>query len=96
MFVFENRTDFFKFFKETYKTIKRISSNISFGSSPVFADTLEGSNDWMDTFIDFCKINNCLPDFINAHLACFNGGVIPNKIKFNERIDVKYFTESNI
>lgn len=72
MFGFENRTDFFKFYKETYKTIKRISSNISFGSSPVFADTLEGSNDWMDTFIDFCKINNCLPDFINAHFYPMN------------------------
>ena len=35
-------------------------------------------------------------DFVNAHLACFCGEAIPNKIKFNERLDVKYFTESNI
>jgi Beta-xylosidase len=67
MFGFENRYDFFDFYKETYNTIKKISSLISFGSSPVFSYTLAGSNDWIDTFMDYCKLNNCLPDFINMH-----------------------------
>lgn len=72
MFGFEDRNDFFNFYKETYKTIKKISPSIGFGSSPVFADTLAGSNDWIDTFINFCKLNNCLPDFINAHFYPMN------------------------
>lgn len=72
MFGFENRYDFFNFYKETYNTIKNINSCISFGSSPVFADTLAGSNDWLDTFMDFCKLNACLPDFINMHFYPMN------------------------
>lgn len=67
MFGFENRYDFFDFYKETYNTIKKVSSLISFGSSPVFSYTLAGSNDWIDTFMDYCKLNDCLPDFINMH-----------------------------
>jgi len=72
MFGFENRYDFFNFYKETYKTVKKISSSICFGSSPVFHDTLAGSNNWSDTFIDFCKSNDCLPDFINMHFYPMN------------------------
>lgn len=67
MFGFENRNDFLNFYKETYKSIKKISPYIYFGSSPVFADTMAGSNNWIDTFIDFCKLNDCFPDFINMH-----------------------------
>ncbi len=67
MFGFENRNDFFYFYKETYETIKKISPCIRFGSSPVFSDTIAGSNNWLDTFMDFCRTNECLPDFINMH-----------------------------
>lgn len=72
MFGFENRSDFFNFYKETYKTVKKISSSICFGSSPVFSDTLAGSNDWPDKFMDFCKSNDCLPDYINMHFYPMN------------------------
>lgn len=72
MFGFKNRNDFFDFYKETYKTIKNISPYICFGSSPVFADTIAGSNNWLDTFIDFCKVNDCFPDFINMHFYPMN------------------------
>lgn len=67
MFGFENRYDFFNFYKETYNTIKKVSPLISLGSSPVFSYTLVGSNDWIDTFMDYCKLNDCFPDFINMH-----------------------------
>ena len=72
MFGFENIKDFLNFYKETYNSVKNINSNINFGSSPVFSDTLKGSNDWFDTFIDFCKLNNCIPDFINMHFYPMN------------------------
>ncbi len=72
MFGFENRNDFFNFYKKTYETVKEINPHICFGSSPVFAETLTGSNNWLDTFMDFCKINNCLPDFINMHFYPMN------------------------
>ena len=72
MFGFENRNDFFNFYKETYKTVKNILPSICFGSSPVFVETLAGSNDWLDTFMDFCKSNDCLPDFINMHFYPMN------------------------
>lgn len=72
MFGFENRYDFFNFYKETYTAVKKINSSISFGSPPVFGSTLEGSNDWIDTFMNFCKLHNCSPDFINTHFYPMN------------------------
>ncbi|MDS0526320.1 helix-turn-helix domain-containing protein [Clostridium sp. SHJSY1] len=72
MFGFENPNDFFDFYNKTYKTVKGISKDILFGSSPVFSETLEGSNDWLDTFMNLCKENDCLPDFINMHFYPMN------------------------
>ncbi|MGV8979604.1 GH39 family glycosyl hydrolase [Clostridium sp.] len=72
MFGFENYNDFFIFYLETYKAIKDINSSIQFGSPPVFGPTLAGANDWMDKFIDFCKSNDCMPDFINTHFYPMN------------------------
>lgn len=72
MFGFENQDEFFYFYKETYKTIKDVNKNISFGSSPVFSDTLVSSNTWMDSFIEFCKLNNCIPDYITMHFYPMN------------------------
>ncbi|OOM52948.1 beta-xylosidase [Clostridium beijerinckii] len=67
MFGFENSNDFFILFKETFTSLKNIDPCINFGSSPVFSNTLAGSNDWMDTFMNFCKSNNCIPDFLTMH-----------------------------
>lgn len=72
MFGFEKHNDFFTFYLETYKAIKDINSSIQFGSPPVFDTTLAGVNDWMDKFIDFCKSNGCMPDFINTHFYPMN------------------------
>lgn len=72
MFGFENYNDFFIFYLETYRTIKDINSSIQFGSPPVFDTTLAGANDWMDKFMDFCKSNSCMPDFINTHFYPMN------------------------
>ncbi|MDS0527037.1 helix-turn-helix domain-containing protein [Clostridium sp. SHJSY1] len=76
MFGFENRYDFFNFYKETYNAVKKINPSISFGSPPVFGSTLEGSNDWIDTFMNFCELNDCSPNFINTHFYPMelNGG----------------------
>ncbi|WP_160675907.1 helix-turn-helix domain-containing protein [Clostridium sp. C8-1-8] len=72
MFGFEDRDDFFNFYKQTYTTVKRVNPNIRFGSSPVFSNTLMGSNNWLDNFMEFCKLNDCLPDFINMHFYPMN------------------------
>ncbi|MCR3758953.1 helix-turn-helix domain-containing protein [Clostridium felsineum] len=72
MFGFENKSDFFNFYKETYLAVKKVNSSISFGSSPVFGNTLEGSNNWIDSFITFCEINDCYPDFISTHFYPMN------------------------
>lgn len=67
MFGFENSNDFFNFYKQTFTAVKDINPYINFGSSPVFSNTLAGSNDWMDTFMNFCNTNDCLPDFLTTH-----------------------------
>ena len=92
MFGFEKRSNFFEFYKQTYITIKNINPKISFGSSPVFVETLEGSNDWFDTFINFCKLNQCIPDFINMHFYPMNlSGLDATTISKEEDIKIKRY-----
>ena len=95
MFGFEKYNDFFTFYLETYRAIKDINSSIQFGSPPVFGPTLAGVNDWMDKFIDFCRSNDCLPDFINTHfypmnLSFQNASIISMEKHINQKKYLAY------
>ncbi|MDO5518238.1 MAG: helix-turn-helix domain-containing protein, partial [Clostridium sp.] len=72
MFGFEDKDEFFNFYKETFKSVKEISPRIAFGSPPVFSDTMAGLNDWMDSFLEFCSTNCCMPDYLTMHFYPMN------------------------
>lgn len=65
-FGFDDKLDFFEFYRRTYKAIKNISSKLMVGSP----DLLPFSNDayeWDKEFLSYCLDNNCYPDFLNVH-----------------------------
>lgn len=67
MFGFADTREFFVFYKNTYETVKKVSSDITFGSpSLLYMDNL-GEPIWIKEFFQWTKKQNCFPDFINIH-----------------------------
>jgi xylan 1,4-beta-xylosidase len=66
MFAMSSQDVFYDFYKNTYDTVKSCHSEICFGSPSSYYLTLE-ENTWIMDFTNWCKENNCLPDFVNIH-----------------------------
>lgn len=66
MFGFESQSDYFYFYNITYNTVKACNPNITFGAPSVITTTIEDGT-WITAFLDYCKVNNCIPEFLNYH-----------------------------
>lgn len=66
LFGFENDTDFYELYKATYDTVKGIRRQLVFGS-PSLLLPYNINRVWLVNFINWCKDNNCVPDFMNIH-----------------------------
>lgn len=67
MFGFGDDALFFRFYKHTYDTVKRLCPEIQFGSpSMLYIENL-GNADWIYRFIGWCREQSCMPDFMNIH-----------------------------
>ncbi len=66
LFGFENDEDFYRLYLETYSTVKNINKAFRFGS-PSLIVTYNTNRIWLTRFINWCKENSCVPDFMNVH-----------------------------
>lgn len=66
MFGFKNDEDFYLLHKCTYAALKNIDKGLKVGS-PSLLVTTNLSQDWCKRFIAWCRLNDCLPDFMNIH-----------------------------
>ena len=66
LFGFDDDEVFFSLYKNTFDTVKRFDSKLSFGS-PSMILAYQVNRDWCDKFITWCKAENCVPDFMNIH-----------------------------
>ena len=66
MFGFNSDETFYNFYKETFDAVKRINPKLEFGSPSTYFISWNHSS-WLVNFTNWCKINSCLPDFINIH-----------------------------
>ncbi len=66
LFGFENDEDFYDLYAQTYRTIKEINKAFKVGS-PSLIVTYNMNRVWLSKFIDWCKANECVPDFMNIH-----------------------------
>lgn len=66
LFGFKNDEDFYRFYLETYKTIKRIDRKFQIGT-PSLLVAYNINQQWARRFLSFCKISKCEPDWINIH-----------------------------
>ena len=66
MFCFEDKESFFPFYEATYRTIKDIHPDFTFGS-PSLLFLPEDQLDWYHPFFHYCQSHDCFPDFLNLH-----------------------------
>lgn len=68
VFWYESQKSFFEFYKETYFSIKKFSSNLKVGSPGVLP-----INDfqWFDDFLNYCKNNSIVLDFGASHIYTY-------------------------
>ncbi len=66
LFGFEDDNDFYQLYKTTYDAVKSVHKGIVFGS-PSLLVPYQINRLWIRSFINWCKKNNCTPEFMNIH-----------------------------
>lgn len=66
LFGFQNDEDYYALYKATYDTVKSIDKRLVFGSPSLLISYNENQL-WCKRYIEWCKANDCVPDFMNIH-----------------------------
>lgn len=75
MFSFGDDAVFFRFYKHTWHTVKRVCPDIMVGSPSILYMENLGSRSWIKDFISYSRKYDCVPDFINLH---YYADIIPS------------------
>lgn len=67
MFGFGDDALFFRFYQNTFESVKKVCTDLQFGTPSMFYIENLGSSDWIQRFIPWCIENKCRPDFLNIH-----------------------------
>lgn len=57
---------YYELYEQTYRTVKAFDSSLTFGSPSLFPVS-EASYQWLERYIEFCRGNGCLPEFVDIH-----------------------------
>lgn len=83
MFGFGDDALFFRFYKHTFHSAKKVCKDICFGSpSFLYMENL-GNDSWIRAFTAYARKNDCLPEFVNVH---YYADVIPTTNNQNYNI----------
>ncbi len=66
LFGFQNDEDYYALYRATYETVKSIDKRLVFGS-PSLLISYNINQLWCKRYIEWCKENDCVPDFMNIH-----------------------------
>ncbi len=65
LFGFEKTSDFYLFYQRTYHILKGFHDGICFGSPSFFFLDDPEHLQWHASFLQWCKQNDCIPDYLN-------------------------------
>ena len=65
LFGFAKISEFYRFYKATYDTVKKYDSSICFGTPAFYYLDTSEQDQWYSEFFHQCLEHNCKPDFIN-------------------------------
>ncbi|HIS48872.1 MAG TPA: hypothetical protein IAB46_15230, partial [Candidatus Scybalocola faecigallinarum] len=58
---------FFNFYEHSYKTVKGVCPEITFGTPSLLYIEYLGEENWIVDFLQYTKEHDCEPDFLNVH-----------------------------
>ncbi|GIP17592.1 hypothetical protein J40TS1_32340 [Paenibacillus montaniterrae] len=93
LFGFKEDETFFTLYQNTYNTVKRIDPSLQFGGPAAFS-TYNKSEDWLFSFLNFCKDQQCLPDFITVHYYDIDLKSTNNYIGIDKQLNLSPVTNS--
>ena len=67
MYGFSNAMDFYRFYQETWTAVKKCDPNLRFGTPASYYLVQPGYSNWYIPFLEWCRANSCIPDFLNFH-----------------------------
>lgn len=88
LFWYESKENFFKFYKETYFAMKKISSKLQIGSPGILPINNFG---WFKDFLNYCKNNSIVINFVACHIYTttdIQNTAIPKEILGNKHINL--------
>lgn len=83
MFGFGDDALFFRFYKHTFHSVKKVCKDICFGSPSLLYMENLGNDSWIRAFTAYARKNDCLPEFVNVH---YYADVIPTTNNQNYNI----------
>ncbi len=80
MFGFGDHQVFFRFYKHSFRAVKKVCPDFVVGSpSLVYMENL-GDEDWIKSFFAYCKKHECVPEFVNVH---YYADILPKRTDNN-------------
>ncbi len=67
LYGFSSTEAFYQFYRCTYQAVKTCNRHLSFGTPPTFYIAENNYTNWYIPFLEWCRKNNCMPDFLNFH-----------------------------
>lgn len=67
LYGFSSTEAFYEFYRCTYQAVKSCDRQLSFGTPPTFYITGNGYTNWYIPFLQWCRRNGCMPDYLNFH-----------------------------
>ena len=67
LYGFSSDQVFYDFYLRTYQAVKNCDNRLSFGTPPTFYIAEAGYTNWYIPFLQWCRKNSCMPDFLNFH-----------------------------
>lgn len=67
LYGFASPEAFYSFYRCTYQAVKECHPSLSFGTPPTYYIVREGYTNWYLPFLDWCRKNGCMPDFLNFY-----------------------------
>lgn len=67
LYGFSSTESFYDFYRSTYHAVKSCDAGLSFGTPPTYYIVEDGLTNWYIPFLEWCKKNCCMPDFLNFY-----------------------------
>ena len=83
LYGFSTTESFYEFYRHTYRAVKSCDDALTFGTPPTYYLVEDNWVNWYIPFLDWCRKNHCMPDFLNFY---YYDTALTNKQRSKESI----------